>query len=66
VSARKETDKSRVPVQDKVGFGPDNLSSSAILDLQGRFKVTPGDPVEDVRRARELMGTERPERAEFE
>ncbi|MEA2602922.1 MAG: hypothetical protein QOF89_3914 [Acidobacteriota bacterium] len=26
--------------------------------LQGRFKVGPGNPVEDVRRARELMGTE--------
>jgi len=26
--------------------------------LQGRFKVGPGDPVEDVRRARDLMGTE--------
>lgn len=26
--------------------------------LQGRFKVGPGDPVEDVRKARELMGTE--------
>jgi hypothetical protein len=25
--------------------------------LPGRFKVGPGDPVEDVRRARELMGT---------
>ncbi|HEX4965085.1 MAG TPA: AbrB/MazE/SpoVT family DNA-binding domain-containing protein [Thermoanaerobaculia bacterium] len=26
--------------------------------LQGRFKIGPGDPVEDVRRARDLMGTE--------
>jgi AbrB family looped-hinge helix DNA binding protein len=29
----------------------------AFLALQGRFKVGPGDPVEDVRKARELMGT---------
>lgn len=28
------------------------------LSLQGRFKVGPGNPVEDVRRARELKGTE--------
>ncbi|HSS49408.1 MAG TPA: AbrB/MazE/SpoVT family DNA-binding domain-containing protein [Thermoanaerobaculia bacterium] len=34
------------------------VASSDFLNLQGRFKVGPGDPVEDVRRARELMGTE--------
>jgi bifunctional DNA-binding transcriptional regulator/antitoxin component of YhaV-PrlF toxin-antitoxin module len=28
----------------------------AFLSLQGTFKVGPGDPVEDVRRARELIG----------
>ena len=33
-------------------------SSRAFLDLRGSFKVGPGDPVEDVRRARERMGTE--------
>ena len=33
-------------------------SSRAFLDLRGSFKVGPGDPVEDVRRARELMGKE--------
>jgi AbrB family looped-hinge helix DNA binding protein len=31
-------------------------STPAFLALQGRFKVGPGDPVEDVRKARELMG----------
>lgn len=30
----------------------------SFLDLRGSFKVGPGDPVEDVRRARKLMGTE--------
>jgi bifunctional DNA-binding transcriptional regulator/antitoxin component of YhaV-PrlF toxin-antitoxin module len=28
------------------------------LSLQGRFSVGPGDPVGDVRRAREMMGDE--------
>ena len=32
-------------------------AAPAFLALQGRFKVGPGDPVEDVRKARELMGT---------
>jgi len=27
-----------------------------ITSLQGRFKVGPGNPVEDVRKARDLMG----------
>lgn len=31
-------------------------AATAFLGLQERFKVGPGDPVEDVRRARELMG----------
>ena len=31
-------------------------ATPAFLALQGRFKVGSGDPVEDVRRARELMG----------
>jgi hypothetical protein len=30
----------------------------SFLDLRGSFKVGPGDPVEDVRRARKLMGSE--------
>jgi len=34
------------------------VAPSDFLSLQGRFKVGPGDPVEDVRRAREFMGTE--------
>jgi bifunctional DNA-binding transcriptional regulator/antitoxin component of YhaV-PrlF toxin-antitoxin module len=34
------------------------VAPSDFLSLQGKFKVGPGDPVEDVRRARELMGTE--------
>ncbi|HKH48084.1 MAG TPA: AbrB/MazE/SpoVT family DNA-binding domain-containing protein [Thermoanaerobaculia bacterium] len=30
----------------------------AFLTLQGSFKVGPGDPVDDVRKVRELMGRE--------
>jgi bifunctional DNA-binding transcriptional regulator/antitoxin component of YhaV-PrlF toxin-antitoxin module len=59
-------------VREKLGAGPSDVlqwevvgdharvtvAPSDLLGLQGRFKVGPGDPVEDVRRARELMGTE--------
>jgi AbrB family looped-hinge helix DNA binding protein len=59
-------------VREKLGVGPSDVlqwevlgdhvrvtaSNRAFLDLRGRFKVGPGDPVEDVRRARELMGTQ--------
>jgi len=59
-------------VRRRLGVGPSDMlqwdlvgdhvrvtaSSQAFLDLRGSFKVGPGDPVEDVRRARELMGTE--------
>ena len=59
-------------VREKLGAGPSDVlqwevvgdharvtvASADFLSLQGRFKVGPGDPVEDVRRARELMGTE--------
>ena len=31
-------------------------AAPAFLALQGRFKVGPGDPVEDVHKARESMG----------
>ena len=31
-------------------------ATPAFLALQGSFKVGPGDPVEDVRKARELIG----------
>jgi len=31
-------------------------ATPAFLTLQGSFKVGPGDPVDDVRKARELMG----------
>lgn len=31
-------------------------ATPAFLALQGRFKVGPGDPVTDVRKARELIG----------
>ncbi|HXO30627.1 MAG TPA: AbrB/MazE/SpoVT family DNA-binding domain-containing protein [Thermoanaerobaculia bacterium] len=34
-------------------------ATPAFMALQGAFKVGPGDPVEDVRRARELMGIRR-------
>ena len=60
-------------VRQKLGVGPaDSLqwevvgnhvrvmaSAPDLLSLRGIFKVGPGDPVEDVRRARELMGTEK-------
>lgn len=59
-------------VREKLGVGPSDVlqwelagdhvrvtaSSRAFLDLRGSFKVGAGDPVEDVRRARERMGTE--------
>jgi AbrB family looped-hinge helix DNA binding protein len=59
-------------VREKLGVGPSDVlqwevagdhvrvtaSSRAFLDLRGSFKVGPGDPVEDVRRARDLIGTE--------
>jgi AbrB family looped-hinge helix DNA binding protein len=59
-------------VRERLGIGPSDIltwevegdhlrvTSAApdIQDLQGMFKVGPGDPVEDLRRARELMGTE--------
>jgi bifunctional DNA-binding transcriptional regulator/antitoxin component of YhaV-PrlF toxin-antitoxin module len=59
-------------VRRKLGVGPSDMlqwelvgdhvrvtaTSRAFLDLRGSFKVGPGDPVEDVRRARERMGTE--------
>jgi hypothetical protein len=34
------------------------VSSKAFLDLRGSFKVGPGDPVQDIRTVRELMGAE--------
>lgn len=59
-------------VRQKLGVGPNDAlhwevlgdhvrvtaSSRAFLDLCGSFKVGPGDPVEDVKRARERMGIE--------
>ncbi|HEX9940617.1 MAG TPA: AbrB/MazE/SpoVT family DNA-binding domain-containing protein [Thermoanaerobaculia bacterium] len=59
-------------VREQLGVGPSDVlqwevlgdharvtvSGRAFLELRGSFKVGPGDPVEDVRRARELMGTE--------
>lgn len=35
-------------------------ASRAFLRLRGSIKVGPGDPVEDVRRARKLRGTVKP------
>lgn len=57
-------------VRRKLGVGPndalqwelagDHVRVKAarpdFLEREGRIKVGPGDPVEDVRRARELMG----------
>jgi bifunctional DNA-binding transcriptional regulator/antitoxin component of YhaV-PrlF toxin-antitoxin module len=59
-------------VREKLQVGPSDVlqwellgdhvrvtaSTRAFLDLRGSFKVGPGDPVEDVRKARERMGTE--------
>jgi antitoxin PrlF len=60
-------------IRQKLGVGPSDVlqwevvgdhvrvtaATPAFLALQGAFKVGPGDPVEDVRRARELMGIRR-------
>jgi antitoxin PrlF len=60
-------------VREKLEVGPGDMlqwdvvgdhvrvtaSNRAFLDLWGSFKVGPGDPIEDVRRARELMGTDK-------
>ena len=60
-------------IRQKLGVGPGDLLqwqivgdhvqvtavTPAFLALQGAFKVGPGDPVEDLRRARELMGIRR-------
>jgi AbrB family looped-hinge helix DNA binding protein len=57
-------------IRQKLGLGPGDVlqwevvgdhmrvtaASPAFLALQATFKVGPGDPVEDVRIARELMG----------
>jgi AbrB family looped-hinge helix DNA binding protein len=59
-------------VRQKLGVGPSDVlqwevlgnhvrvtaASRDFLDLRGSFKVGPGDPVEDVRKARRLMGKE--------
>jgi bifunctional DNA-binding transcriptional regulator/antitoxin component of YhaV-PrlF toxin-antitoxin module len=59
-------------VREKLQVGPSDVlqwellgdhvrvtaSTRAFLDLRGSFKVGVGDPVEDVRKARERMGTE--------
>jgi AbrB family looped-hinge helix DNA binding protein len=59
-------------VREKLGIGPGDVlqweiledgvrvtvTSRAFLRLRGTFKVGPGDPVEDVRRARKLIGNE--------
>jgi AbrB family looped-hinge helix DNA binding protein len=57
-------------VREKLGVRPSDVlnwevagdhvrvtaAAPAFLALQGKFKVGPGDTVEDVRKARELMG----------
>lgn len=57
-------------IRQRLGVGPSDVlqwevvgdhvrvtaATPAFLALQGTFKVGPGDPVEDVRTARELMG----------
>jgi bifunctional DNA-binding transcriptional regulator/antitoxin component of YhaV-PrlF toxin-antitoxin module len=58
-------------VREKLGVGPSDMlqwdlagdhvrvtaSSRAFLDLRGSFKVGSGDSVEDIRKARERIGT---------
>ena len=60
-------------VREKLGVGPSDVltwelegnhvrvtsSTPNILNLKGRFKVGPGDTVEDLRKARDMMGTEK-------
>ena len=48
----KHETEAQKEVQEKPSAGPTDIQR-----LQGRFKVGPGDPVEDVRKARDLMGT---------
>lgn len=61
---KSKGDRDRVePAVELMGDGKSDdpgvrATSRAFLQLRGRFKVGPGDPVEDVRRARALMGTE--------
>lgn len=57
-------------VRQKLGVGPSDVlqwevlgdhvrvtaARPAFLDREGTIRVGPGDPVEDVRRARKLMG----------
>jgi len=57
-------------IRERLGVGPSDVlqwevvgdhvrvtaATPGFLALQGVFKVGPGDPVEDVRRARALMG----------
>lgn len=57
-------------VRKKLGIGPSDVlqweivgdharvtaAAPAFLKREGSIKVEPGDPVEDVRRARQLMG----------
>jgi bifunctional DNA-binding transcriptional regulator/antitoxin component of YhaV-PrlF toxin-antitoxin module len=43
-------------VREKIHVEPSDVLPD-VLSLQGKFKVGPGDPVKDVRRARQLMGT---------
>jgi bifunctional DNA-binding transcriptional regulator/antitoxin component of YhaV-PrlF toxin-antitoxin module len=57
-------------IREKLAVGPSDVlqwevvgnrvlvsaARSSFLDRQGRIKVGPGDVVEDVRKARELMG----------
>lgn len=59
-------------VREKLKVGPSDVlqwevvgdhirvtaSNRAFLGLRGSFKLGPGDPVEDVRKAREKMGTD--------
>ncbi len=54
--------KSTLPVQHKPTAQKEAQKKASaeptdITGLQGRFKVGPGDPVEDVRKARDLMVT---------
>jgi len=70
---RKSTSKSKITLLKKVGIDPHHgllgekarapvrvtVADTSFLKLQGSIKVGPGSAVEDVKKARELRGTDK-------
>jgi hypothetical protein len=57
-SGHTDTAERAEEVLGGLGFGRGRADAATLRELQGSIKVGPGDPVEDVQRAREIMGTE--------